>query len=103
MTTDPDIGEQILNQVKVLRWITIGLALVLLLGVGYVYVQQNRTTSALCAFKNDLVNRNVQARDFLKTHPKGAFGFTPAQIQQSVDNYSRTVAALEPISCPPPV
>lgn len=101
--TDPDIGQKILTQLKVLRWATIVLAAGLILAMGYVYVQQQRTTNALCAFKNDLINRRIQATGFLKTHPKGAFGFTPAQIQQSVDNYTRTVDALDPISCPPPV
>jgi hypothetical protein len=98
---DPSIGQTILKRLRVLTWATVVVAAMLIGVVGYVYVHQSRTTDALCTFKRDLVQRRQQSQNFLKAHPKGAFGFSPAQIQQGIDNYGRTVDSLSPLHCPP--
>lgn len=100
---DPTVGQKILTQLKWLRVYTAALAVLVLAAVVYVYVQQAKTTDALCTFKNDLIGRKAQSQKFLDDHPAGAFGFTRAQIKQGIDNYTRTVKSLDSLDCPPPV
>lgn len=99
--SDPTVGERILKQLKVLRIATAVLAVALVVGVIVVAVQQSKVSDALCTFKNDLVVRRAQSQKFLNDHPKGAFGFTRVQIQQGIDNYTRTIDSLSSLDCAP--
>lgn len=62
--------------------------------------QASGTQQALCAFVADLERRVETGRTFLAEHPEGAFGFTPQEIRQSVDNQQRTITALAGLKCP---
>lgn len=57
------------------------------------------TRRALCALRADLEQRIDGSRDFLRTHPQGAFGVSAASIRVSVEGQERTVAVLSHLSC----
>jgi hypothetical protein len=63
---------------------------------------QHNTAKALCTFRNDLYARAQVSRQFLKDHPKGSDGITPALIKSSLKNQLATLASLKGLSCPPP-
>lgn len=56
--------------------------------------------AALCALRNDMANRIMQAEKFLQEHPEGFAGVPAATLRQSVDQQRRTVAALTVLRCP---
>jgi hypothetical protein len=62
---------------------------------------QQSDTQALCAFRDDLHSRAQSAQDFLKRHPHGIPGISPATIRASVTGEQHTVRALSPLKCPP--
>lgn len=100
--TDKNVGQKILRRQTIQTVAMTVLALALIVAVVVVSVRLSNINKALCTFKNDLISRKVQSQEFLKDHPHGAFGFSPAQIQQGIDNYKRTIDALRSVSCPPP-
>jgi hypothetical protein len=61
---------------------------------------QQSDTQALCAFRDDLRNRSQSAQSFLKHHPHGIPGISPATIRASVTGEQRTIRALHPLQCP---
>lgn len=99
--TGKTLAETILHRLKILTILTVVIGALAMGTIVYVAVLQDRNTTALCAFKNDLEKRNQDAAKFLADHPEGAFGFTPAQIKQQIDNYARTIDALSSLHCPP--
>lgn len=54
---------------------------------------------AICTLRHDLEHRISQSNDFLDKHPHGAFGFSRAQIEKSINDQSRTIKALAGVSC----
>jgi hypothetical protein len=68
---------------------------------GQISANQRSDTQALCAFRDDLHSRAQSAQDFLKHHPHGIPGISPATIRASVTGEQRTVRALHPLQCPP--
>lgn len=54
---------------------------------------------ALCALKTDAQSRVDTSVQFLKDHPKGAFGFSPAFIQQQIVNSKKSVKTLSIVDC----
>jgi hypothetical protein len=68
---------------------------------GQISTNQQGDTQALCAFRDDLRNRSQSAQNFLKHHPHGIPGISPATIRASVTGEQHTVRALSPLKCPP--
>lgn len=80
------------------------LALTLLVILGTVQIKENRdhndeTRRALCALRGDLEQRIQGSREFLTTHPGGAFGVPASTIRVSVEGQERTVAVLGFLEC----
>jgi hypothetical protein len=46
-----------------------------------------------------LKRRVGSAKQFLREHPHGAFGFTTAQIKKGYQDQERTIKALSGVSC----
>lgn len=87
---------------KTLRFLVI--STLLLYGGGAIFVvvtyNNSRTVNeALCNFTDDLERRVISSQDFLDDHPKGAFGFTPAEIQVQITNQQRTINSLSSLDC----
>lgn len=61
-----------------------------------------QTKTALCIFKYDLIKRRDAGLAYLKAHPNDKFilGIPRAQIQQSIDAQTSTIASLRVLSCP---
>jgi high-affinity Fe2+/Pb2+ permease len=55
---------------------------------------------ALCALRADIQTRLGSTEKFLDENPRGIPGISAAQIQQSIDNYNRTLIALSGLRCP---
>lgn len=58
-----------------------------------------QATAALCALRDDLQTRVDTGQDFLKAHPRGAFGLSPATISTTLDGQRRTINALSVLRC----
>lgn len=69
------------------------------LGLRYTGNVAEDSNQALCTFRHDLQVRAETGREFLKNNPNGAFGLTPAQIQQSLGNQEKTLVSLQSLSC----
>lgn len=54
---------------------------------------------SLCALRADLQRRVVSGQAFLHDHPRGAFGFSTAQIAKGVHDQERTIRALRFLNC----
>lgn len=103
------MAEQELDPVEILRsmrrtlrGLVIATAVLFILFGGvvfYVWTNAEQNHSALCALRADLEERVADSVDFLVEHPEGAFGFTPAEIQDGIDNQTRTIKALDTLSC----
>jgi hypothetical protein len=63
---------------------------------------QNNTARALCTFRNDVASRVQVSEQFLKDHPHGLDGITPALIKNSLKGQRATLASLKTLDCPPP-
>lgn len=58
-----------------------------------------RTTHALCTLRGDLARRVQQSEDFLREHPNGLPGISPAVIRNSQKSQEQTVKALGSLRC----
>jgi hypothetical protein len=63
---------------------------------------QHNTAMALCTFRNDVAARVQVSEQFLKDHPKGLDGITPALIKTSLKSQRATLKSLKGLDCPPP-
>jgi hypothetical protein len=61
--------------------------------------ETTKTTSALCTLRSDFVHRIAESRAFLRSHPNGLDGISPADIQRSIDGLKETVSALGTLDC----
>jgi hypothetical protein len=99
-TTDPvKLLREIRRSQKRQRNSQVVLYLVLTVVVGYIFITTQRTHDALCTLRADLQTRVSQSELFLADHPQGAFGFTPTQIRQQIQNQQNTIDSLEPLHC----
>lgn len=53
----------------------------------------------LCAIRQDAERRVVLGEEFLKEHPQGFAGISPASLRRSIDNSKETVDSLSNLSC----
>ena len=58
-----------------------------------------RVGMALCTFRHDLEERVQGSREFLRTHPHGFLGISPAAIRLGINNQQRTIDALSDLKC----
>lgn len=98
--TDPNIGEQILKQLKILRWMTTVLAIVLIVAVVYVIVRLGEINTSLCTFRTDLETRAAGSQDYLD-HPDKYPGIKIPEdvIRQQLDSQKKTIQSLSSLSC----
>jgi hypothetical protein len=95
-------AERIQRSLKILI-ITTVLTFIALLAMGvYVYKIAQDNTRALCAVKQEAEKRVVETNNFLKEHPEGIAGISPAVLKRGADNAQSTVDALQNVTCPPP-
>lgn len=66
---------------------------------GYAIKQGQEAHTALCVLRIDLQYRVENGKEFLKTHPNGAFGFTAKAIQINIANQESTLRALDNLGC----
>lgn len=59
----------------------------------------DRTEQALCILRADLEARVATSQQFLADHPNGIPGISTSDLQQSIDNQTRTVLALQLLEC----
>lgn len=104
--TNDDIGAQILKTLRRLVWATgllyaIVIALIAVLALRSISTseQANRTTKALCIFRDDIQSRIDQTIKFLAEHPEGFAGVSAATLRNGLDGQRRTVAALSVLDC----
>ncbi len=110
---DPDVRIAIYHSIKVLGlWTAIlygvvAFALVVGLAVN-VHTRNNiediqeKTATALCTFRQDIVRRHDDTVDFLLKHPDGIEGISAADLQRSIHAQEATIKALEGLPCPSP-
>lgn len=55
--------------------------------------------AALCALRSELVHRASSSQDFLDKNPRGAFGFSRAQILKSIRDTRSSISALDVADC----
>jgi len=83
--------------------ISIALAVLMLVGGGWLLVERSEeaseTHTAICALIGDLEDRTEGARDFLAEHPAGFAGIPAATLRQTIANQERTVLALDAVTC----
>lgn len=87
---------------KALRRLTIGIAILYIgmLGTaGWVYMNSQSNTDALCALRNDLQERVDNSEAFIEKHPNGFAGISPREIKDGINGQKRTIKALSGISC----
>lgn len=58
-----------------------------------------RSTVALCSLRKDLEVRIDSSEKFLRDHPRGIPGITPALIKDGINNQKRTINALRVLNC----
>jgi hypothetical protein len=65
------------------------------------YVNQIATTNqlALCAFRSDVQARVAASEQFLREHPNGIPGISPATIRTNLRAQRQTVDALSVLNC----
>lgn len=78
--------------------------LIVLLAAGayqfaHVNPQNADTTSALCSLRDNIASRAADSQDFLKKHPHGIPGITPAVIEAGVKRDENAVEALSGLPC----
>lgn len=99
--SDPDIGQQILKQLRFLRIATVVLAVTLIAVVIYLFVSLKNTNDALCTLRGDLEARAAQTRNYLDEHPNGFPGIPAAALRKNLADQERTIEALSSLNCPP--
>jgi hypothetical protein len=92
-------GEEIKKQLRILVILTVLLYVGFGLLLWYTLTTAQSNNNALCALRNEASTRVTEGQNFLKQHPDGAFGFTQAQLQKSVDDSIATVTALNQVDC----
>lgn len=65
----------------------------------FVWRDEARTTSGLCALRSDLKHRIASSEEVLASHPDGLLGVSAASIRTSIDGQKRTVKALSVVRC----
>ena|SRR5881394_2486643 len=61
--------------------------------------QGAQARAAICALREDIVQRLATSKAFLAEHPQGIPGIPAATLQTSIDNENRTIAALSGVDC----
>lgn len=87
---------------RTLRVLTVAVLVLLTLVVGLAaktYVENNRTTKALCALRTDLEARVENSRDFLNKNPNGIPGIPAETLLVTIEGQERTIRALSSLSC----
>jgi hypothetical protein len=103
--------NQILSAQKSMAMATVVLYLVLALFGGTAwairshdvsYINEIATTNqlALCAFRHDVQQRITTSEEFLREHPNGIPGISPAMIRSNLAAQRQTVDALSVLNCP---
>lgn len=92
-------GEEIKKQLRVLIFMTVLLYVGFGLLLWWTWNTSQSATAGLCGIRHEAVARVAEGQSFLKSHPTGAFGLSPEQIQQSTDNAIGTVTALKDVNC----
>jgi hypothetical protein len=102
------VGEDILRRLNILTIATIGLYLITIALVVYLFfaAARDRTTirktnSALCTLRKDLQSRVAVSEQFLKDNPHGSSGITPAVLHNSIKAQRSTIESLSILRCPP--
>jgi hypothetical protein len=72
-----------------------------IVGAVLVYRDAHRTHSALCAFHANLKGQVKDGHEFIKDHPHGFAGITPAVIASRIKAQESTLRALHGLNCPP--
>jgi hypothetical protein len=102
----PTIAEEIKRALRRLFYATVVLYAITIGLLIYVFVlardtarTTDRTTAAVCAFRNDLIQRNQQTQQFLITHPHGFADIPKNVLVQNVKNANRTIKSLRNLPC----
>jgi hypothetical protein len=98
-----DVGTQIKHWLRILTLSTIALYLLLGAALGYgwyaLHRDEARTNTALCSLRADREQSNASSREFLREHPHGIPGISPAAIRQGIANQQRTIDSLSGLRC----
>lgn len=62
--------------------------------------ENNQTTRALCALRDDIKRRVKTSQEYLADHPNGAPGIPAKLVRDGIQNQQRTVEALHDLKCP---
>jgi hypothetical protein len=98
-TRNEDVGQTIKRSLRVLIGLTVALALALGGVAFYTWQTASTSTDALCALRTDLERRVESSQAFLVEHPEGIPGISVKTIQDGIKNQTRTIRALQGISC----
>lgn len=73
----------------------------LTLAVGYFYVDKvsDQNTKGLCTIRENAQDQITRTEDFLKEHPEGFAGLSPAVLRRGLESQKRTVEALKDVDC----
>lgn len=95
-----------LRKLPGLRWLVIATVIVFvcMLGAGTTaWLEGQKTEDALCTFRGSLETQVIQSEAILKANPNGVtfanHHYTPAQIQETIDNQTRAVDSLSDLQC----
>ena len=69
-------------------------------GILKVYSTADKTHKAICALRQERVDGVLAGREFLRRHPTGIPGITPADILRSIHQQQETVRAFRFADCP---
>jgi hypothetical protein len=87
---------------KTLRFLvgaTVVLYLIVIVVSGLAFHDSRTNHDALCALRADKEVGVEASQTFLRDHPKGIPGISPAVIREGIQNQQRTIEALDSISC----
>lgn len=97
--TDPTMGEKILRQLKIQRYLTGVLAVILIVGFVDVAVRLSHVNNALCTFRGNLVTQVIQTQHYLVKHPEGFANVSKATILDSLNKQKKAIKSLDSLSC----
>lgn len=94
------VADDLKRWLKILVVLQVVTALALIGVVVYFGHKTAVATDALCNLRAGQVRQLRQSQDFVTKHPNGGFGFTRAQIDRTIAESIKNIAALDTLDCP---